>query len=68
MLGQIFGALALLKEIIEGLKSLYAYVEKAKEDQWFKDWQETKVLLKNAKTSEERRAVAGRISNILNGF
>ena len=68
MLSQILGALSLLKEIISGIKEVFAFFEKAKEDAWYKDLAETRTLLKNAKTSEERKEVAKKIRDIFGGF
>ena len=68
MLSQILGSLSLLKEIISGIKEVFHFFEKAKEDAWYKDWQETRTLLKNAKTSEERKEVAKKIRDIFGGF
>lgn len=63
-MGQILSAIQLLLELVKGAKALFAYVEKAKDDQWFKDSVDTFKQLREAKTSDERKAAAVSIANL----
>lgn len=55
----------LIVEMIKGAKSLLAYMEQSKDDQWFKDSTETFRKLKEAKTPDERKAVAADIAKLM---
>ena len=68
MITQILGALGLLKELVTGIKELYGFYQQAKEDAWWKEWQETRKQLRDAKTTDERKEVAKKIRDIFGSF
>lgn len=52
-----------LKELIGDLKQIVGFYQAAKQEAWFQDWAKTREKLGNAKTTEERIAVAQEIAN-----
>ena len=65
MISQILAAIATIREIISTVKSIISFVEAVREERWFKDWTDLKQDLANAKTAEERKAIARRIRDSL---
>ena len=64
MLAEIFKSLALLKEILDIAKGFLGFIEKNKEEAWFKDCAKTFGNFQQ-KTPEERAALAKSISDLL---
>jgi len=64
MIAQILGALSLIKEILDLAKGLKEFIDKSKEEAWFKDSHEA---FKNfqQKTPEERMALARAVADLL---
>lgn len=54
----ILTAVQLLKELVDGIKSLAAYIDKAKEDKWFQESAVVFSKLREAQTEEDRKNAA----------
>ncbi len=52
-----------LKELLCDLKLVINFYQSAKQEAWFQDWAKTREKLGNAKTTEERMAVAQEIAD-----
>jgi len=63
-MSSFLAAIKLILEIINGAKALLAYINQSKDDQWFKDSSETFKKLQEAKTPDERKAVAADIAKL----
>ena len=68
MIAQFLALVELLREIVQGVKFIAAFVKESQNEQWWRDWTEARTLLRNAKTSEERREAARRIRDSLSGL
>lgn len=54
-----------IKLVIEGVNSIISFVKESRQEAWFQDWSKAMVVLRNAKTSEERQDAARKISDAL---
>ena len=55
-----------LNEIIGGLRAAYDLIKKAQVEGWYNDGKEIAMQIKNAKTDDERRALARRLADHAN--
>lgn len=60
----IFAALALLKEMVDGAKAIAAFIEANKDEAWFQASAEAYGAIKAAKTPEDRRAIGKKIRGL----
>lgn len=60
----VFAALALLKEMVDGAKAIAAFIEANKDEAWFKASADAYTAIKAAKTPEDRRALAKSIRGL----
>lgn len=68
MIAQFFALVELLRDIVQGVKLLAKFVEDSRNESWWQDWSEARDLLRNAKTTEERREAARRIRDSISGI
>lgn len=65
MFASILSAIAAIREILGTIKAVMAWVDTVKEERWWKDWTQLRSDLVNAKTTEERKALARRVRDSL---
>lgn len=65
MIAKILGALEFLKELWSAIKSAIAAWKQAKKEGWIEDHEAVTAAIRNAKTDEERRALAKKLADIV---
>jgi len=68
MISSIFAALSAIKEIISTVKAIMDFVEANRNETWWREWSQTREQLKNAKTTDERKALAKSLRDSLFGI
>lgn len=63
-MGDVFAALKLLKEMVDGTKAIIAFIEANKDEAWFKASAAAYIAIKAAKTPEERRQIAKEVRGL----
>ena len=65
MIAKILGAIEFLKELWGAIKSAIAAWRQAKKEGWIADHEAVTAAIRDAKTDEERRALAKRLADVI---
>ena len=68
MFAQILLAIKSIASIISTVKEIFKFIEDNKTEKWFQDSAEVFGKLKEAKTTDERKALAKDLRNLLGGL
>lgn len=60
----ILTAIQLLRELVDGVRSLAAYIEKSKTEKWFQESATVFARMREAETEDERRQVASDLARV----
>lgn len=67
-LAGIIDAIKLINTIIAGVKDIAAFIRESQNEAWFQHWADAMVILRGAKTSEDRLNAARKIRDALGGL
>jgi hypothetical protein len=67
-LAGVLNAIKLVNTIIAGAKDIISFINQSRNEAWFQHWSDAMVLLRSAKTSEDRLNAARKIRDALGGL
>jgi hypothetical protein len=64
-MANLLAALGALKSILDGLRAIMRFVEENRQEAWFQESSKVFQRIRDAKTPEERKAVASDLAKLL---